>query len=65
MAKVVNLRQARKARERTARKAAADANAARHGRSKADKQRDAALAEIERLRLDGQRLERGDDDADD
>lgn len=46
--KVVNLRAARKARQRGEKRAAADANAARHGRSRAE--RDAA--EAERAKLD-------------
>ena len=35
MAEIVNLKAARKARERVAAKAAAEANAAKHGRTKA------------------------------
>ena len=44
--KVVNLRSARKARARAEDRASADANAARHGRSKAQR----ALEEAEALR---------------
>ena len=40
--KVVNLKAARKARARDEARAAADANAARHGRSKAERLRAAA-----------------------
>jgi len=47
--KVVNLRAARKAKRRDGKRAAADANALKHGRSRAE--RDAAGAE--RARLDG------------
>lgn len=48
MAEIVNLRQARKARDRAADKAAAEANRARHGRTKAEK----LGTEAERARLD-------------
>ena len=53
MAKVVNLRSARKARDRDARKATANQNSARFGRSKAEKQLDAAEADKARRELDG------------
>ena len=46
MAEVVNLRQARKRRDRAERSAAADANRALHGRSNAE--RDAGAAERSR-----------------
>ena len=48
MSKIVNLRQARKQRDRAAKQAAADANAARHGRTKAKRlaeEQEAAKAE--------------------
>ena len=38
MAEIVNLRMARKARERAAREAEAQANRARHGRNKAERE---------------------------
>lgn len=44
MAKVVNLNKVRKARAQTARRAKADQNAVAFGRTKAEKQRDAADA---------------------
>lgn len=53
MAELVNLRAARKARDRAARKAEADANAVKFGRSKADKKCEAAEAEKARRDLDG------------
>lgn len=53
MADLVNLRAVRKARDRAAKKAEADANAAKFGRSKAEKQREAAAAEKARSDLDG------------
>lgn len=56
MAEIVNLRRARKARDRAEATAKADANRAAFGRSKAEKQ--AAQAETERRdrTLDGARL---------
>jgi len=53
MAEIINLRRARKARERAASEAEAAANRLSHGRSKAEKQ--ATRAERERLErsLDG------------
>lgn len=51
--KVVNLRQARKARSRAEDRARGDENAARHGRSKAEKERDAAEAAKAARHLDG------------
>lgn len=53
MAEVVNLRSARKAKGRAVKKAEAALNAAKFGRSKADKARDAAEAEKARRDLDG------------
>lgn len=58
MGEVVNLRQARKARKRSEAERLADANRAKHGRTKAEKR----LVETERQRLDaavdGARLKR-------
>jgi len=53
MAEIINLRRARKARDRAASEAEAEANRLSHGRSKAEKQ--ATRAERERLErtLDG------------
>lgn len=57
MAEIVNLRLARKARDRRERESLADANRLRHGRSKAER----AIAEREHARtdkaLDGARRE--------
>ncbi len=57
MGEVVNLNRVRKDREKAEAKAAAKANRAAHGRSKADR----TLAEVERTRaarlLDGSKLE--------
>lgn len=47
MAEIINLRMARKAKARDAEKHLADANRARHGRTKSE--RGAAEAEVERL----------------
>ena len=62
MADVVNLRQARKARERAARKAEADANAATHGVGKAERVKTRAEAEKLARTLDGAWREGRDDD---
>lgn len=57
MAEIVNLNRARKARDRAAARQTAEANRAKFGRSKAEKQADA----VERARsdraLDGAKLE--------
>lgn len=57
MAEIINLRMARKAKARAAGKVQADANRARHGRTKAE--REATEAEIARLNrtVDGARRE--------
>ena len=57
MAVVVNLRNVRKARDRAAKRAEADQNAAKHGRSKTEKLRDAAEADKVRRDLDGHERE--------
>jgi len=57
MAEIVNLKAARKARERAEAKARADANAAKHGRTKALKALEKARAEKAKAVLDGHRLE--------
>ena len=56
MAGVVNLKAARKARARAEAKVAADANAAKFGRTKGEKDRVAAEADKARRDLDGHRL---------
>ena len=58
MAKVINLRQARKTAERAARRTRADENAAKHGRSKAAKSLDKARADKARRDLDGHEIDR-------
>lgn len=57
MAKIVNLRAARKSKDRLAARAKADANAAKFGRSKAEKDLQAAKAEKARRDLDGAKKE--------
>lgn len=57
MAQTINLRQARKARDRARKKAEADANAARHGRSKAARALEQARADKARRHLDQHRRE--------
>lgn len=55
MAKVVNLTQARKARDRAAKRAEADANAAKFGRTKAERDLEQAQADKARAALDAHR----------
>lgn len=61
MGDVINLRQARKARDRSESESKADANRAKHGRTKAEKR----LADIARQKLDaiidGARRDRTED----
>ncbi|MEM8824341.1 MAG: DUF4169 family protein [Pseudomonadota bacterium] len=57
MGKVINLRKARKTRARKDKAAKADANAARHGRTKAQKTVEDAAAAKARRDLDGHRIE--------
>lgn len=54
---VVNLNRARKARDRAEEKAQADANAVRHGRTKAERMLEAARAEKAKRALDGAKFE--------
>ena len=54
---VVNLNRARKALDRAKEKAQADANAAKHGRTKAERLLEAAQAEKARRALDGAKFE--------
>ena len=58
MSKPVNLNQARKARARADRQARGDANAARFGRTKAEKQRDKTDKDAARRHLDGHKLDK-------
>ena len=54
---VTNLNKARKARDRAAEKAQADANALKHGRSKAERLLEAAREEKARRAIDGAKFE--------
>lgn len=55
MKKVVNLNQYRKQKARDTKRAAADENAARHGRTKAERQLEEARAQKARDTLEGHR----------
>jgi hypothetical protein len=57
MADILSLSKARKAKARGAREQAAAENRAKFGRTKAEKQRDEALAKIAQKRLDGLKRE--------
>ncbi|MDR0808838.1 MAG: DUF4169 family protein [Gemmobacter sp.] len=57
MADVVNLNRVRKAKLRIEARAGADTNAAKFGRSKAQKEREAADAARARAELDGKKRE--------
>ena len=66
MAKIVNLRRQRKRRAREAVRAAADANAARHGESAAERDRRAAEARLHERRHEAHYMEGdGKNDTDD
>ena len=58
MADILSLSKARKAKARDAKDKLAAENRAKFGRTKADRQRDAAEASITRKRLDAGKLER-------
>lgn len=60
MAEIVNLRLARKARERAAREAQAQANRARHGRTRAEREVQLLDAARDARKLDGARREKED-----
>ncbi len=53
MAEIINLRQVKKARDRSLQRATGDENAARHGRSKALKALEKTRADKARCELDG------------
>ena len=53
MSKIVNLRLARKQRNRSAQRAKSAENAAQHGRSAAERRRDEAEAARSKSKLDG------------
>ncbi|TPG57198.1 DUF4169 family protein [Roseomonas nepalensis] len=57
MAEIVNLNRARKARDRAAAGEKAAANRAAHGRTKAERARDAAAERERNVLLDGARLD--------
>jgi len=59
MAEIINLRQAKKARDRADKRAAGDENAARSGRSKALKALEKARAKKERAGLDAHKRDPG------
>ncbi len=59
--KPVNLRRARKQKAREEARAEADANAARHGQTKAERTLRAARENLEARRLDGHRREDADE----
>ncbi|CUX81947.1 MAG: protein of unknown function containing DUF4169 domain [Roseibaca calidilacus] len=56
MSKIVNLRTIRKQAARDAKRRAGDANAARHGRSRAERQADQTQADKARAHLDAHKL---------
>ena len=60
-AEVINLRLARKRRTREATRAAGDAAAAKHGRTRADRAAETARARLEARRLDAHRRDLGRD----
>ena len=60
MSEPINLNKVRKERQRAERRRQADANAARFGRTKAEKARDEAQAKREAERLDGHRRDDGE-----
>ncbi|MGD9658539.1 MAG: DUF4169 family protein [Methylocystis sp.] len=62
MGEIVNLRRARKARDKRAKEQAAQANRAAHGLSKAERELAAAQTLLQSARLDGQRRARESDD---
>ena len=63
MAEIINLRRARKARDRAERGVAADANRRAFGRSKADAELTEARAAQAERRLDGHKRQPPSDDA--
>lgn len=57
VAKVANLRQARKTRDRAAKRKAADENAVRHGLAKPERLRRETAAQRDDKHLDGHKVE--------
>jgi hypothetical protein len=62
MAEIVNLRLARKTRDRNERDKAAEANRIKHGLTKAEKSLSAARRDRDASLLEGHRLDRGQDE---
>ncbi|MGD9543643.1 MAG: DUF4169 family protein [Methylocystis sp.] len=62
MGDVVNLRRARKQRDRRVKEQAAQTSRVAHGRSKSEREATATRAELENTRLDGHKRERDSDD---
>ena len=62
MSDVVNLRRARKERDRRAKEVAAQASRVAHGRSKAERELTAAQARLGNAKLDGHKRARDADD---
>lgn len=60
MADPVNLNRARKQKVRAGKKARADANAVKFGRTKVEKLRDEQLAKTDSDKLDGHRIDHSD-----
>lgn len=60
MAEIVSLNKYRKARERAKAASEASENRVRHGRTKAEKKRDAAERDVQAEQHDGKRLDRND-----
>jgi hypothetical protein len=57
MAEIVNLKLARKRRDRAEKEQVAEQNRQKFGRTKADREKDAATKAIEAKKLDGHKLE--------
>lgn len=57
MSQIINLRQARKARDRQEKEKQAETNRARFGRTKAQKSKDKAVADKLQRHLDGHKLQ--------
>jgi len=64
MADIVNLRRARKARDRVEKEGQAQANRARHGRTKAERSHDDLTRTRERRHLDGHQITDDDENKD-
>jgi hypothetical protein len=64
MSNVVNLNRARKARDKAGKKAKADENAVKFGRTKAEKSQDKATRNLQARKLDGHLRDTTGDDQD-